>query len=86
MVNLESYRKLMSWYSDIKIDETFTISDICRSKVIAPRTAKKILQDMVEVNEKINKPYVEIKGIGKNKYFVKLREIDLVFFTKEVEM
>lgn len=84
MVNLESYRKLMSWYSDIKIDETFTISDICRSKVIAPRTAKNILKDMVEVDEKINKPYVGMKGIGKNKYFVKLRDVDLAFFTEEV--
>lgn len=76
MVDIDKYREFISWFKLRK--EKFTTSDVRRESSLAPQTIDNILENLI----KTKTPYVKTEGEGTNRKYIKLRDVDLDFFTE----
>ena len=79
MVDIKGYKIFIKWLHNHPENEKFTVSDVCRANVIAPTTVDNIIKDLLNSES----PYLEMKGEGKNKYYLKLRNVDIDFFSEK---
>lgn len=77
MVSLYSYKLFILWFRDR--EEEFNVSDIRRETALAPQTIHKILNNLI----KPKKPYIQVKGSGVKKRYLKIKDIDLNFLISE---